>query len=115
MTPATLLFWLLVAHAVCDFPLQGDFLARAKNHRAPVRAATGQAFPWPVALAAHALIHAGAVAFLTGSVALGVAEFFAHVVIDYATSEGWNNYLGDQLAHLLCKLAWVALAAASLS
>ncbi len=32
-----ILFWLFVAHAVCDYPLQGDFLAKAKNQMAVVR------------------------------------------------------------------------------
>jgi hypothetical protein len=27
---------LLVDHALADYPLQGDFLARAKNHTAPI-------------------------------------------------------------------------------
>jgi hypothetical protein len=58
----------LVGHAVADYPLQGDFLA------------------WTQALAAHALIHAGAVALATGSAALGVPEFACHAAIDYANA-----------------------------
>ena len=109
------LFWLLVGHALADYPLQGDFLARAKNHRAPVVAANGQAFPWPLALGAHALIHGGVVALVTGSVLLGVAEVCAHFLIDFATSEGWTGgYFGDQAEHVACKLVWAALAARGL-
>ena len=111
MSALTLLFWLLVGHAVADYPLQGDFLARAKNHRAPVVAANGQAFPWWIALAAHALIQGGAVALVTGSVLLGVAETVVHFAIDYATSEGrTGGYVGDQALHVACKVLWVALA-----
>lgn len=30
----TVLFALLIAHALCDYPLQNDFLSKAKNHTA---------------------------------------------------------------------------------
>ena len=107
---AVLFFWLLVGHSVADYPLQGNFLARAKNHRAPVKAANGQAFPWWIALNAHALIHAGAVALITGVPALGVLEWMAHVAIDYATSdEITGGYVGDQVLHVLCKCVWIVL------
>jgi hypothetical protein len=29
-------WWLLVAHVLADYPLQGAFLARGKNHRNPI-------------------------------------------------------------------------------
>ena len=77
------LFWLLVAHAVCDFSLQSDFLARAKNHRAPVLGV-----PFYQALGAHALIHAGGVFLVTGLPALAAAELIAHAAIDYAKADG---------------------------
>jgi hypothetical protein len=109
-TTMTVLFWMLVAHAVADYPLQGDFLARAKNHRAPVVAANGQAFPWHIALTSHALIHAGGVMLATGSGVLALCELVAHWLIDYRTSEGrTGGYVGDQALHVACKLAWVAL------
>jgi hypothetical protein len=100
----TLLFWLLAAHALCDYPLQGDFLARAKNHRAPV-----PGVPWYQALGAHALIHGGAVALVTGSVALGLAETLCHVAIDYAKCDGRLDYNEDQYLHAACKMTWVVL------
>ena len=31
-----ILFWLMVGHALADYPLQGDFLAKAKNRTAPI-------------------------------------------------------------------------------
>lgn len=99
-----LFFALLVAHALCDYPLQGDFLARAKNHRQPV-----PGVPWYQALAAHALIHAGAVAYLTGSLWLGVAEFGLHVAIDHAKCDGAFGFDFDQFLHVVCKLAWVII------
>jgi len=100
------LFWLLVAHVLCDYPLQGDFLARGKNHKKPI-----PGVPWMQCLAAHALIHAGAVAFLTHSVALGFAEFVSHALIDYLKSEGAYSFNEDQALHLLSKFIWCAAAA----
>ncbi|WP_321795974.1 DUF3307 domain-containing protein [Burkholderia sp. BCC1988] len=70
-------FALLVGHALADYPLQGDFLARAKNRFAPVTSV-----PWYQALAAHALIHMGIVWLMTGIWRLGAPEFIAHAVID---------------------------------
>jgi hypothetical protein len=95
------LFLLLAAHALCDYPLQGDFLARGKNHRNPL-----PGVPWYQCLAAHALIHGGAVALITGSVWLGVAETIAHAAIDYGKSEGAYGFNYDQYLHFLCKVLW---------
>lgn len=61
---------MVVAHAVCDYPLQGDFLARAKNPTAPI-----PGVPWWWAMGAHAAIHAGGVFVVTGSVSVSLAEF----------------------------------------
>lgn len=112
-----LFFWLMVGHALADYPLQGDFLARAK-----CRCATS--FPWQIALTAHAMIHAGFVAGLTGSIYLGLGELVLHWIIDYAKCEGWLMYFGplrnedaasrralwiDQALHAVCKAAWAVL------
>ncbi len=97
---------LIAAHALADYPLQGDFLARAKNQTAPV-----PGVPWYQALFAHAAIHAGFVGVITGSLWLAVAEFLAHSLIDYAKSAGRISYNVDQGLHLGCKVVWVALLA----
>lgn len=104
MTIWFLLFLLLAAHALCDYPLQGDFLSRGKNHRNPL-----PGVPWYQCLLAHALIHGGAVAVLTGSLGLGCAEFAAHVLIDYGKCDGWFGFNFDQALHVACKILWVAL------
>ena len=101
---------LLVAHALCDYPLQGDFLARAKNHRAPIHGV-----PWYQALTAHALIHAGAVLLLTHSLMLFTFEFVCHWCIDRTKCEGTISYDTDQLLHIVCKAAWVWILAAGLA
>jgi hypothetical protein len=95
-------FWLMVGHAVADYPLQGDFLARAKNHRLPV-----PGMPWQIALFMHALMHGGAVALITGSVALGVAETVVHMGIDWLKCEGRTGLTTDQLLHVACKIGWI--------
>lgn len=95
---------LLVGHALADYPLQGDFLARAKNRTAPI-----PGVPWWQALGAHALIHAGAVGFITGLWWLGAIELVAHGVIDDAKCKGRLSFNQDQALHALCKLAWVGV------
>jgi hypothetical protein len=81
------LFWLLVGHALADYPLQGEFLAKAKHHRNPIGGV-----PFYHALLAHAFIHAGAVVLVTGTLWLGLAELLAHVFIDYAKCAGCFRY-----------------------
>lgn len=115
-----LFFWLLVGHALADYPLQGSFLSTAKRRNGIVTV------PWQIALSAHALIHAGFVAALTGSPYLGLAEFVLHSLIDFAKCEGWltprNQYSDmaklrgertafwiDQSLHVACKALWAVL------
>lgn len=100
--PFAMLFALTIAHFVCDYPLQGDFLARAKNPMAPL-----PGVPWGWAMVAHASIHAGAVWLLTGYVALGLVEFGMHFVIDVSKCVGNLTFGQDQTLHLLCKVGMV--------
>lgn len=93
---------LLCAHAVCDYPLQGDFLARGKNHKAPIPGVS-----WIQCMAAHSAIHAAAVWFLTGSAALGLAEFACHFIIDMSKCDGIFGFNTDQALHVVCKVWWV--------
>ena len=116
-----LAFWLVAAHALCDFALQPDAMARGKNQRAGVilprdRRDHPAWFHW---LAAHATIRgAGVAAALTlmGRADLwwlGVAEAVLHGGIDYLKSDRRIGMTTDQLLHLACKGAWVAVAAVS--
>jgi hypothetical protein len=104
MSEWSMLFYLIAGHSVADYPLQGDFLARAKNHVTPVAGV-----PWGIALFAHAIIHGAFVAAITGSVALGMAETVVHAAIDYAKCDGWTNLVGDQALHVACKVVWLGL------
>ena len=94
---------LLVGHAVADYPLQGEFLAKAKNRKNPL-----PGVPFYHGLLPHAVIHGGAVGLVTGSVTLGVAEFAVHCLIDDAKCMGRISYDVDQALHVACKALWVA-------
>lgn len=97
-----LTFFLLVAgHYLADYPLQGDFLAKAKNRHTEI----GKNI-WPHALFAHSMIHSVFVLFVTGSIGLAVAELVMHGATDFLKCEGLINDHQDQFIHLLCKLVW---------
>ena len=96
---------LLVAHALCDYPLQGDFLAKAKNRFAAI-----PGVPWQWALGLHAIVHAAAVVLITGYWWLGLMEFLTHAAIDDAKCEGKLTFNQDQMLHVACKVYWCALA-----
>ncbi|EIZ83707.1 hypothetical protein WYO_3720 [Methylobacterium sp. GXF4] len=97
------LLWMLIGHAVADYPLQGDWLSKAKNQA--LNLVPGEAI-WPGALLSHAAIHAGAIRLATGSWALAACEFVAHALIDYAKCAGRLSYNVDQVLHVVCKLLW---------
>lgn len=94
------LFCLLAfAHFLADYPLQGDFLSKAKNHTAPIAGV-----PWYQAMAAHCGIHAGLVGLITGSIWLAWFEFVVHFITDYCKCRGLISYDIDQLIHLWTKM-----------
>jgi hypothetical protein len=104
MLQVKLLFFLLAAHALCDYPLQGDFLAKGKNQTSPI-----PGVPWRQCLWAHSMIHAGAVLLITGSIWLAIAELVCHWCIDYSKSAGRLSFNQDQFAHIACKVVWLGL------
>jgi hypothetical protein len=107
VTFVTILCLLIFGHALADYPLQGDFLARAKNRTAPI-----PGFPWWQALTAHAVIHAGTVGVITGSIGLGLAELCAHWVTDDLKCRGKIGLNTDQAIHIGCKIAWAVIVVA---
>lgn len=94
---------LLAAHALCDFPLQGEYLAKGKDGTNPANAEV-----WPLCMSAHALIHAGAVQLVTGRIELAMAELVMHWTIDCVKCEKRIGFVTDQVLHIACKLAYVA-------
>lgn len=103
---APVLFLLLGAHALADYPLQGDFLAANKARSGP------NFVPWWQALLAHAFIHGLFVALITGIWWLGLAEVAAHAITDHAKCEKRIGINTDQAVHVACKVAWAAIAVA---
>lgn len=97
---------MLVGHALADYPLQGDFLAKAKNRTAPV-----PGVPWYHALGAHAAIHGGLVWAITGLWWLGAAEAVTHWFIDDTKCRGRIDFNLDQALHVGCKVVWALYAA----
>lgn len=99
--------WLLLiaGHALADYPLQGDFLSKAKNRNAPI-----PGVPWWQALWAHSAIHGGVVGIITGIWWLGVAEFVAHFIIDDAKCTGKISFNQDQMLHVVFKAIWLIVA-----
>lgn len=96
---------LLVGHALADYPLQGDFLSRAKNRVTPI-----PGVPWRQAMAAHSIIHGGVVGLLTGSLWLGAAEVCAHWITDDLKCRNKISFNVDQAIHVACKAAWCGIA-----
>ncbi len=113
LSALSLLFALVIGHALADFPLQGDFLSHGKNrHLPPPKLADGKQPPpstWAYLMSAHCLIHAGFVWIITGSALLAIAEFVIHFVIDFVKCEGRTSFAVDQWLHIITKAAFVAL------
>jgi len=95
---------LIVGHALADYPLQGDFLSKAKNRTAPI-----PGVPWWQALGAHSIIHGGIVAAITKRAALGAAEAIIHAVTDDLKCRGKLTFNQDQAIHAGCKILWALL------
>ena len=97
---------LIGAHALADYPLQGDFLAKAKNRTAPI-----PGVPWCQAMAAHSAIHGAFVALITGIWWLFIAEAAIHWITDDAKCRGRLSFNQDQGIHIACKAVWLCIAA----
>lgn len=107
------LFLLIMGHAVADYPLQSDTMAKGKNKNRPLdlsKIPAGQKpikTVWIYWLSAHSLTHAVAVYLVTNSSLLAFAEFVCHWIIDYAKCENLTTIHTDQALHIFCKIAWV--------
>lgn len=112
--PVTLFILLLFWHFLADYPLQGDFLARAKDLTSPIAG-----IPWWQAMFAHCAIHAGGVYLLTGSVVLLFCELVVHAITDMVKCALTSTtscprvrahyFNQDQFIHVLSKAVWVVL------
>ena len=104
MSPQLMAIALLAGHALADYPLQGDFLSKAKNRTAAI-----PGVPWWQALGAHVAIHGAFVALLTGIWWLFFAEAAIHWLTDDAKCRGKLTFNQDQAIHLVCKALWLAV------
>ncbi len=102
--PLALFAAFIVIHALVDFPLQGDYIAKQKARRH----ADNQSV-WIVALTAHCVIHGGGVWLISGSLAFGFVELVLHALIDLGKGEEKFGLVTDQLLHVACKLAYALL------
>lgn len=98
---------LLIGHALFDYPLQGDFIAKFKNRHIP--SPISGSVIWFHLMTAHCLLHAGAVWYLTGSGILAGIEFTLHFIFDVMKCEGWTNFHVDQVLHVLCKAGYAVV------
>lgn len=110
MNPFVIAGLFVLAHCLLDYPLQGDFLSKAKNHTAPI-----PGVPWQWALASHAAIQGGGVG-IVAYIALGdpelaltlaVSEAIGHAGIDWLKCARRIGFSMDQYLHLVCKLGWL--------
>lgn len=97
-----LLIILIGAHFLADFPLQGDYLAKAKNRHGGGISGT----PWWIALGGHAFIHGAVVTLITGFWILGLCEILLHILIDDLKCAQKISYIQDQLLHIACKIIY---------
>jgi len=97
----------VIGHALGDFVLQGETMARAKSRHYAHASERSETFPpWYYWLLAHALVHGGIVWFVSGSWALAMIEIALHATIDWAKCEHKITFHQDQALHLLCKAGY---------
>lgn len=105
-----LFFALAIGHALADFPLQGEYIARFKSrHARPVDQETVPSGLWVHCMTAHCLIHAGFVWLITGQVIFAIVEFVLHFILDFLKCEGKTSFNFDQIGHYTCKLAYALI------
>lgn len=103
MTVLEMLVYMIAAHFLLDYALQGDWMSKAKNPSLDL--VPGERI-WPIALFGHALLHATAVQLITGSWVFFAAELIVHAFTDYAKCKGRFGYNADQFAHIGSKLVF---------
>jgi len=105
---------LMFGHAIADFGLQSEAMAKFKNPKNKPTAPEGQKqVPvWWLWLGAHGLIHGTFVYLFTGVFSLGLMEVILHCMIDYLKIINMTNPYEDQALHIIWKViyavAWVA-------
>lgn len=101
------LFLLYCGHFLCDFALQSDWMAKAKNPF--VDGVFKNNDIWLTVLIAHSMIHAGATLLISGSTTGAIIVLVTHIVIDYLKCAGKMSFSTDQVLHLAVMLLVAAL------
>ena len=96
---------LVAGHGLADYALQGDYMAKTKDHTNPNNKGI-----WFHSLFAHSWIHGGFVAVITGLWWLGVLEAAIHGFTDWLKCDRRITFVTDQYVHYACKLAWLTIA-----
>jgi hypothetical protein len=107
-----MIFKLLCGHAIADYALQNDYIAKNKNrHAIPMGYDPKLHGPmqtvWPYVLGSHGLIHGMFVFWATGQWMFGLLEAVSHFAIDFGKCEKWYGIHTDQFLHIVMKLFYV--------
>ena len=104
------LFLLICGHALADFSLQTDVMAKLKNWKnTPDWIPDGQKYVpcWHYWMLSHSLIHGGIVYLITGNILFGFIETISHFGIDSLKCANKTNPNQDQFLHIACKIIYL--------
>ena len=96
---------LLFLHALTDFALQSDAMAKGKNRNIKGTAPPGMPC-WYWWLSAHAFIHGGLIIVIFGVWWLGLIEIITHFIIDFLKCDNVINSNQDQASHLILRIIY---------
>jgi len=102
-----IIFWLLIAHFIADYPLQSIEMGKYKNKRNQPIPPDNLAKPvsvWIAYLTAHSFVHAGLVALVVGA-PLGFVVGVCHWVQDYLKCKYQYSPNLDQIIHIIIIMA----------
>lgn len=103
------LWWLVCVHALCDYVLQPEYMAKLKRPGGGTAEERQRYGPWWWWMGAHSLINGLGVTYITQEPILGMAEALVHGSLDTLKCRGMISSNQDQLGHLLSKVLWATL------
>lgn len=104
-----ILFMMLFLHALGDFALQSESMAKGKNkHLKPEYIPEGQKYKitWFYWLSAHAFIQGGLIFIFFPVVWIAITEVIFHFVLDFLKCENITNPHIDQISHILLRIIY---------
>ena len=102
MESLIIIFWLLCAHFIADYPLQTSEMGKYKNKRNRPTPPKGAKFVsvWFAYLTAHSFVHAALYALIIGPI-LGFLLGLAHWIQDYFKCKLQYSPNLDQIIHII--------------